>query len=268
MIRKYSSRVDVIRNGATVTTLHPASDPQITCNSDAEIKTSMGADFYDNSEVNWLTDELKPYQIIDGQEYPVGVFMVSTIVDSYDQNGVKTMAVEAYDRCFLLKETRTESMWFVPAGTNYISAIEELLVLAGLSLWLATPTEKTMATDREFEIGTSYLEIINLFLSEINYGSIWFDANGFGILQPIRAAVAKNIDHQYSAADGLRVLKRPCSRQVDIFNAPNVFIAVCQNPDLKEQMVSKKGIIEVETSNLFSKRYVILKKNVETYGKC
>jgi hypothetical protein len=95
-----------------------------------------------------------------------------------------------------------------------------------------------MATDREFEIGTSYLEIINIFLSEINYGSIWFDQNGFGVLQPIRSATAENIDHQYGTNDGLRVLKRPCSRQVDIFNAPNVFIVVCQNPDLKEQLVS------------------------------
>ena len=238
MIRQYQTRVDVIRNGATVTSLQPASDPNITCESSAEIKTSMGADFYDNADVNWLTDELKPYQIIDGEEFPVGVFMVATIVDSYDQNGVKVMSVEAYDRCFLLKETKTESMWFVPAGTNYIAAIEELLVLAGLSLWLSTPTTKTMATDREFEIGTSFLDIINTFLSEINYGSIWFDQNGFGVLQPTRSATAGNIDHQYGTTDGLRVLKRPCSRQVDIFNAPNVFIVVCQNPDLKEQLVS------------------------------
>ena len=38
--------------------------------------------------------------------------------------------------------------------------------------------------------------------------------------------------------------------------------------DLKEQMASKKGTIEVETSNLFSKKYVLLKKSIEAYGKC
>lgn len=38
--------------------------------------------------------------------------------------------------------------------------------------------------------------------------------------------------------------------------------------DLERQMNSKKGTIEVETSNLFSKKYVILKKNIEVYGKC
>ena len=38
--------------------------------------------------------------------------------------------------------------------------------------------------------------------------------------------------------------------------------------DLERQMNSKKGTIEVETSNLFPKKYVILKKNIEVYGKC
>ncbi len=38
--------------------------------------------------------------------------------------------------------------------------------------------------------------------------------------------------------------------------------------DLERQMNSKKGTIEVETSNLFSKKYVFLKKSIEVYGKC
>ena len=37
--------------------------------------------------------------------------------------------------------------------------------------------------------------------------------------------------------------------------------------NLKEQMRSKKKTIEVTTSNLFSKTYVIQKRNIETYGK-
>ena len=37
--------------------------------------------------------------------------------------------------------------------------------------------------------------------------------------------------------------------------------------ELKAQMRSKKQTIEVETSNLFSKKYCIQKKNIETYGK-
>lgn len=238
MIREYQTRVDVIRNGATVTSLNIASPPNIACSSTGEIKTSISATFYDNDDVDWLIDELKPFQIINGIEYPVGVFSIATIVDNYDENGCKTLYVEAYDRGLILKQKTAEKQLFFKAGTKYLSAIGELLLDAGLTLWTAIQSEKRLATDRAWPIGVSYLTIVNSLLSEINYSSIWFDENGFGILEPLKTASVENIKHQYSAEDGLKVLKRPCSRQVDVFDAPNVFVVVCQNPDLKEPLTS------------------------------
>lgn len=38
--------------------------------------------------------------------------------------------------------------------------------------------------------------------------------------------------------------------------------------DIKEQMRKKKATIEVTTSNLFSKNFIILKRNIESYGRC
>ena len=107
MIRSYSARVDVIRNGATLTTLHHVSDPLVDCNADAPIKTSMSGIFRNDAKVNWLTDELMPYQIIDGVEYPVGVFPVGTVSYGHDENGAETVTVEAYDRCMILNQTKT-----------------------------------------------------------------------------------------------------------------------------------------------------------------
>ena len=37
--------------------------------------------------------------------------------------------------------------------------------------------------------------------------------------------------------------------------------------DLEEQMQSKKKTVKVTTSNLYSKTFVLLKKNIEAYGK-
>ncbi len=37
--------------------------------------------------------------------------------------------------------------------------------------------------------------------------------------------------------------------------------------NLKKQMRANKDTISVETSNLFSKKYEILKRNIEAYGK-
>lgn len=239
MIRNYSVRIDVTRNGSTVTTLNPVGEPLIDCNSETSIKMSMSGTFVDDPDVNWLTDELVPYQIINGIEYPVGVFPVGTVSESYDENGMKSVTVDAYDRCMILNQIKTESILHFSSGTNYLTAIGQLLTDAGIALRIETPTDATMQTDREdWEIGTAYLEIVNTLLAEISYEQIWFNQDGWAILQPVRTPQASNINHRYGPSEEINLLKRPCSAETDMFDAPNVFIAICSNPDLDQPMVA------------------------------
>lgn len=239
MVREYRARVDVIRNGATVTSLHPVNDPTVDCNSDAEIKMSMAGQFLADPLVNWLTDELKLYQIINDVEYPVGVFPIGTTSEDTDENGARIVSVEGYDRALILKQTKTESILHIPAGKNYMQAIEELLVQAGIATYISIPTSQTLATDREdWAVGTSYLTVINTLLSEINYNSIWFNQDGFAMLQPAKKPSASNIDHQYGVLDKIKILQRSCSVERDVYDAPNVFIAICSNPDLDAPLIA------------------------------
>lgn len=239
MIREYAYRVDVIRNGATLTELLAVRAPSIDADATADIKMSMSGTFLHNDLVDYLNDELKPYQIIDGTAYPVGVFPIGTYADAYDANGVHTVQIEAYDRGLLLQQTRTEQILHLSAGTNYMQAVESLLVEAGISLYLATPTSETLATDREdWDIGTDYLTIINTLLGEINYGDIWFNADGFAVLQPAKTPSAASIDHYYDGGTNLSVLSPEASSETDIFDKPNVFVVVCDNPDLDAPLVS------------------------------
>lgn len=239
MVRNYSIRVDVLRNGSTLKSLHPYGDPNISCSAEGEIKTSMAGTFLADDEVNWLTDELQPIQIIDGIEYPAGVFPAGTVSENTDENGVRTVTVEAYDRALYLKQKKTENVLHFDAGTNYVNAVERLLIETGITMYLATPTEEVLATDREdWDIGTPYLTIVNALLSEINYGSIWFNANGFAMIQPAKTPSAANIDHEYGTAQKVRIMKRGCVIESDTFDTPNVFIVVCDNPDLDAPLIS------------------------------
>lgn len=243
MIREYRVRVAVMRDGAEATELHPVSAPVVDCNSEAVIKMSMSGMFLANPNVNWLTDELQPIQIIDGVEYPVGVFPVGTFSENVDENGATNVMVEAFDRCMILNQIKTQGILHLPAGTNYLQAIEQLLVDAGISLYLSTPTTAVLATDREdWEVGTPYLTIINELLREINYGQIWFNASGFAMLQPAKKPLPDNIDHQYGAegeaCEQFKVLERPCRIETDIFDAHNVFVVICSNPDLEQPLIA------------------------------
>lgn len=109
MISSYGVRFYVLRNGARLTTLSAMSAPSVDCSADAEINVSMAGIFAPSPLVNWLTDEIQPVQVIDGVEHPVGVLVPVSYLDTVDANGAKAVQVEAYDRCYILKQAKLEA---------------------------------------------------------------------------------------------------------------------------------------------------------------
>lgn len=240
MVRTYSARVDVYRNGARVTSLLFPLDnpPEITASASAAIKTGLRGTFKINDEAQLLTDELRPVQIIDGVEHPAGVFHTASYSEQISERG-RFMVIEAYDKGWVLESTTTETSLHFAAGTNYIAAIEQLLTEAGISLRMITPTAATLATEREgWKIGTDYLTIINELLAEINYAPIWFDERGYAVIRPIIEPTAENIKHTYAGMDVTSVLSFNTTAAVDIFGRPNVFVGVCENPDLPAPLIA------------------------------
>lgn len=224
-------------------------------NDGAEIKTSLSGTFsplvldVDGNwlEPDWLSDEIEPVLIIDGVEHPLGTYMPAT-VDPAEENGVESLRIEAYDRCWRVKDTYTDSLLYFAAGTNYLTAIKQLLTTCGIILVVETRTEKTFAEAREdWDIGTSYLEIVNELLGEINYNPLWFDERGAAILEPASVPTAANIEHilsdqpddlAHGALPIVRMLPK-ISRSTDIYQAPNVFVCVCSNADKSASMVAR-----------------------------
>lgn len=238
MVRSYSYHIDVYRNGAKFTELKAVSPPRIDGDAAAEIKTSMSGRFKYDPDVDWLNDELRPFQVIDGAEYPSGVFIPCTVSELYS-DGTHEVDVEAYDRCFLLQSTRTENILHFSAGTSYLTAIKQLLTTAGIALYIETANDAVLSTAREdWSVGTDYLTIVNQLLAEINYQQIWFDVNGYAMLQPVVQPSVQRIKHRYSADSIRSVIHSDCTTQLDIYNQPNVFIAVCSNPDYDQPLTS------------------------------
>ena len=240
MVRTYSARVDVYRGGSRLTSLpfDAASPPTITANADSAVHTGMVGEFRAAPGSDLLNDELRPVQIIDGVEYPAGVFIVASYSKSFSEFG-EVLHVEAYDRGFVLQSTATENILHLSAGTPYLTAIGQLLTGAGIVQHIDAPNAAVLATDREdWTIGTSYLAIINQLLSEINYAQVWFDATGFAHLEPQKEPTAQNIFHSFDGTSIRSILSHNATETVDIWGKPNVFIAVCQNPDLPEPLVA------------------------------
>lgn len=242
MLRTLGFKYNVLRGNAVYSQLVAMPDadpPSIRMNDTGEIKLSFSGTFLPPpAGVDLLSDEIAPVLIVDGVEHQLGVFMPATVSESEDA-AAASIAVEAYDRTWRLSTAKTETLQFFPAGANYLDAVESMLQGAGVTTVIETPTTATLAEARQdWPVGTSYLEIVNQLLSEINYKEIWFNASGAAVLEPVMTPSAENISHTLDAADVKSLMLPALRRTTDLFSAPNVFICVCSNPDKDQPLVS------------------------------
>ena len=244
----------IVRSGADYGKLWPAqnSSPSLRMDESGDIKMSFSGTFlptvygFDGkpmtgAEVDWLSDQIRPELILDGTVYPLGLFLPCTVQENIGINGspLKTLQIQAYDRCWIVKDHYTEASQYFAAGTNYLTAIETMLSSAGIAPISAQSTSATLAEAREdWEIGTSYLTIVNQLLSEINYNPLWFNAGGAAVLTPTSVPSAENIVHTFDLRDPSVLIRPRIQRKTDVYSAPNVFICICSNADKSAPMVA------------------------------
>ena len=197
---------------------------------------SLSWDAWDALGVTW--DDIDNGYYTTGErterwiDFPLGVFIPSTPTRN-SEGSATSWDVEAYDRTVILREDCLTGNQFFAAGTPYLSAVSTLLQSAGISNFLGDSSSAELPADREFEFGESKLDIINTLLSEIGFNPIFCDADGNFVLEQYIEPTAAEPDYSY-AADDLSVIARDTSSEMDTYNIPNVFVAVCSNPDLDE----------------------------------
>lgn len=238
-INRIEYHIWVIRNGAEFGEALSIFSPQIRMNSDAEIKKSMTAKVILPDGVDLLHDMLAPRLTINGEEYPLGEYYIGTYTETTNEWGQKVADIEAYDGGFLPSRYRTEGIYHIEAGAKYTDIIQALLIESGIEKIIVSDNPAVFSTAREdWEIGTDYLTIINTLLSEINYGSLWFDNNGYARIEYRRTISADKVDHVYTSGK-YSVLAVSNERETDIFDKYNVFIAYVDNADNDELMIAK-----------------------------
>lgn len=229
----------VLRNGADFGRICPVDGgwPRIRMDGSGEIKTSLSGTFLPpDADVDWFGDEIAPEMILDGETYPLGIFRPATVTPREDAAG-KSLIIEAYDRSWLARDSRTDTRQYFAEGTNYAEAAASMLAASGIGLVSTVATPLTLAEAREdWEIGTSRLQIANELLSEIGYKGVWFDSSGIARIEPYETISAENIRHTISDRDVKSLLLPGIARTTDIFNSPNVFMVICSNPDKQDGM--------------------------------
>lgn len=259
MIRHEQVRFKVLRRGGDYAYIYAISAPSLSCKSDGEIKMSLRGEFradaYDVNghvvDVDWLSDEIKPILIIDGEEHSLGVLSPSTVTVEKTNTG-ESVKIEAYDRCWIVRDTKIESILHLSQGAKYTDVIEQRLTASGIGAIITAPSASVLAEDREdWNVGTSNLTIVNDLLKEINYKQLYFNADGVAMLEPKASATASNIKHILSTKKqevrdpktlGIIPMSLNISSETDVYSSPNVFVCTCANPD-------KSGIMTASAEN-------------------
>lgn len=235
--RTVDARLDIIRNGVKAGEIYAVEAPHVRMDATALIKTALTVSVKKSQDFEPLTDEIRPVLIIDGQEHSCGVYLPATVTETLS-SGNSICSIEAYDRSWRVETTLWLPGQKLAAGTNYLDAVETLLLTAGISLVSRTPTAAVLAADRTFDAGTSLILIVNQLLAEINYNELWFDSDGYARLEPFAPATADQIDFVLDANDVHSLLLPELAEELDIFSAPNVFVCVVSSPERDEALVA------------------------------
>lgn len=220
----------ILRNNVKYKSISGSYSGMIFCDKTASIKRSISCSLILPEDVNFLSDELMVSLVKNGIEKSLGVFMITTLPRKVSVHGSVFYECEGYDRTYRLERTRleTRTAGAILQGTPYTEAIGRFLVQAGIKDYNITETDMVLSEDREdWEIGTSYLEIVNTLLNEINYNSIWIDSNGVARSEPYTSPIERTVDFKYGAFDGAIV--REHTSEIDYFSAYNVFVVGASN---------------------------------------
>lgn len=240
MTRQVDVVFNVLVNGAETAKIYPVQGrpPILSMDDSDQLKFALSGSFYDLDVIDWLHAEINPVLRIDSVENSLGYYIPTTIEETEDESS-NQVSLECYDRSWRVKNKIAESRVYFAAGTPYLTAVKDLLGKAGIVLIRSTSTDAVLQEAREdWDIGTSYLNIVNQLLTEINYQELWFDASGTAVLQPFPALTTYSPDHVLDSNTVKSLLLPSFSRSLDMFSAPNVIICVCNNPDKTGQMIA------------------------------
>lgn len=243
-------RFDIVENGVCIGQAFALNKPSVKCDSDAEVKLSLSGEFVLNiQDPNWLKARIKPYLIIGGKESSLGEYLISQADDCTDKKGLKFWQIKGMDLGRIPQRSRTEKRVLFQAGQRYTDIVQSILLELGISRIIAIQSDATLKNDRaDWEIGTSWIKIINSLLAEINYQSLWFDTEGNARIQPHRQVDGTVIDHRYESGE-LSQIKPQVDISSDIYKAYNVFTAMVSSPEYEEPMIAV-SVNDIPTSRI------------------
>ena len=200
-------------------------EPSLSLDRQQDIMWSMKGTFLADERADLLKQQL--FCRLNGEDW--GQFVVRACKTRYEQ-GQLLWDIEACDQALLVQRCRQESRFHAAAGTSYMELLQTLLNNAGITRILCDDCGEVLATDRQWELGESSLNMVNELLSEIGFEPLWFDRHGRARLTAYEPLPP--VSKIYRSGDLLTAATWESSW--DVHSAQNVFVAVADSPERSE----------------------------------
>jgi hypothetical protein len=217
-----------------------ATDCKVANNDLANVsKRTIDVTLAPDQTFDQLTERIRPYVRLatptgGWEEWCLGTFSCETGVTgrltSPENRGTK---MTGYDNLIVLDQDKVTVRHLVAAGTNYVTAINAVLTSAGMPTSQVSSTTLTLPAALEWAPGTSKLQIINDLLAAIGYTTLSMTPDGVPTAQEYVLPEDAPPIWDYTI-DAASVVRPNVSSTLDLFDVPNIFLAVVSQPDRPE----------------------------------
>ncbi|ADZ82487.1 hypothetical protein [Cellulosilyticum lentocellum] len=231
--------VNCIEDGGTVS--YNSLD---SLKTNARLKVSL-----DTSEI-FDIKRIRICSVLNGNELPCGTFLVATPSSQF-KSAVQSIDVTCYSTLWPVKVDKCDTRYYVPLGTNAVNEVKRILGRFGYQV-IIPDSAKTTSVNQEWEIGTSYLEIVNSLLDSIGYTSLYVDVYGNYVAKPYILPSLREAEIIYDSDDINNIIEPSAESELDLFNVPNKFIRYVNSPevDLAAVYINSRGITGTEATGI------------------
>jgi len=236
--RQVSFRFDLLNDSdefqKDITHLVVAESSEVNMANEAEIHRTANFRIRDTGEINYLKERIQPWALLQmpdkrSVEFPLGVFLLSTPQQEYENNQ-KYRNIDAYDKLQILIDDGFTARYVADEGDNIVQEVINILNGAGITKINIDATEKILPTWLSWDPDVTRLEVVNELLGIINYEPIYVDEYGYFTSRPYRNPSQRSAEYEYMT-DEWSVITPGAKANIDYFEVPNQWVGVVSEPD-------------------------------------
>lgn len=226
------------------------ADLRIDVNYNAKGKNPL------TDSIDYRVDRIRPYMIYkDGTstvERSLGIFLLNS-PKRKDKGSRVYREIEAYDQLSILADAKvihafqttpnggkkvTELITEILTGTDTTIPVKFGYSFPAAFVNISNSTNVYLDRTLNFNVGDTWLNVINAMLMFINYTPLYVDGNGVLRAEPYKAPADRPTSHTY-IDDELSIIYKEAEEEFDIHDVPNVFVVTQQADSEGERMYSR-----------------------------